>query len=242
MIGVIGANGVAATNRLCEMIEEKVVKAGGFRDCHHPEMIIWQATQAPSRSMFLEGRGKSFIPDYISIGLKLKECGCDEICMCCNTAHYYIEILQKEIGLPFINLIKEVGLKVKSIGAKKAGLMCSDGLVNVKFYDSIFSQICPEVEILYPSKEYQELVTRGICNAKNKKRYTDPLDPENPSYCFSIVTRHLLEKGADCIIAGCTDINNVFGTTSETLNGVPYVDSLEVLADCIAAQNERLPL
>lgn len=28
MIGVIGANGVAATNRLCELIEERVVKVG----------------------------------------------------------------------------------------------------------------------------------------------------------------------------------------------------------------------
>lgn len=52
MIGVIGANGVAATNRLCELIEERVVKSGGYRDCHHPEMLIWQATQVPSRSIY----------------------------------------------------------------------------------------------------------------------------------------------------------------------------------------------
>lgn len=120
MIGVIGANGVAATNRLCEIIEEKTVKAGAFRDCHHQEMIIWQATQVPSRSMYLEGRGESFIPEYTEIGRKLKECGCDEICMCCNTAHYYIEDLEQAIGVPFINLIAEVGEKVKVIGAKRA--------------------------------------------------------------------------------------------------------------------------
>ena len=57
MIGVIGGNGVAATNRLCQLIEEIGVKDGAFRDAHHPEMIIWQATQVPSRSMYLEGRG-----------------------------------------------------------------------------------------------------------------------------------------------------------------------------------------
>ena len=141
MIGVIGANGVAATNRLCELIEERVVKAGGYRDCHHPEMIIWQATQVPSRSMYLEGKGESFIPEYIRIGRRLKECGCNEICMCCNTAHYYIEELQKEIGLPVINLIKEVAIRVKAIDAKKVGLMCSDGLAKVQFYDSVFASI-----------------------------------------------------------------------------------------------------
>ena len=37
MIGVIGSNGVAATNKLCQLIEEMGVKNGAFRDAHHPE-------------------------------------------------------------------------------------------------------------------------------------------------------------------------------------------------------------
>lgn len=241
MIGVIGANGVAATNRLCELIEDRVVKAGGYRDCHHPEMIIWQATQVPSRSMYLEGKGESFIPEYIRIGRRLKECGCNEICMCCNTAHYYIEELQKEIGLPVINLIKEVAIRVKAIDAKKVGLMCSDGLAKVQFYDSVFAEMCPDVDIVYPSKEYQKLVTRGICNAKNAERYTDIMDSNNPAYCFTEVTKYLVLEGVDCVIAGCTDINNVFDKPAEVLNGIAYVDSLEVLADCITSRNENLP-
>ena len=49
MIGVIGGNGVAATNRLCALVEEKMTNSGAYRDAHHPEMIIWQATQVPSR-------------------------------------------------------------------------------------------------------------------------------------------------------------------------------------------------
>lgn len=30
MIGVIGGNGVAATNRLCQLIENKIVNGGGI--------------------------------------------------------------------------------------------------------------------------------------------------------------------------------------------------------------------
>lgn len=73
MLGIIGGNGVAATNRLLELIEEKCTRNGAFRDAHHPEMIVWQATQAPSRSMYLEGKGESFISDYVNIGKKLKK-------------------------------------------------------------------------------------------------------------------------------------------------------------------------
>lgn len=88
MIGIIGGNGVAATNKLNCLIEERLTREGAFRDAHHPEIITWQATQAPSRSMYLEGRGPSWIEDYVEIGEKLKSCGCTELCMCCNTAHY----------------------------------------------------------------------------------------------------------------------------------------------------------
>lgn len=119
MVGIIGGNGVAATNKLLELIEEKVTRNGAFRDCHHPEMLVWQATQAPSRSMYLEGRGESFLDDYIRIGKHLKECGCDTLCMCCNTAHYFIEELQQSIGLPFINILSEVSKSIKLIGGVK---------------------------------------------------------------------------------------------------------------------------
>lgn len=43
--------------------------------------------------MYLEGRGPSWIEDYISIGQKLRDCGCTELCMCCNTAHDAVEEL-----------------------------------------------------------------------------------------------------------------------------------------------------
>lgn len=116
MIGVIGGNGVAATNKLLQLIEEKCTRNGAFRDCHHPEMIIWQATQAPSRSMYLEGRGESFLDDYIRIGKSMKSCGCDTLCMCCNTAHYFIPQLEESIDISFINILTEVAKTVKTIG------------------------------------------------------------------------------------------------------------------------------
>ena len=102
MIGVIGANGVAATNELLRLIEEAITRKGAFRDCHHPEMLVFQATQVPSRSMFLEGRGPSFIPQYTEIGKMMRQAGCTELCMCCNTAHFAVDELEKAIGLPFI--------------------------------------------------------------------------------------------------------------------------------------------
>ena len=234
MIGVIGGNGVAATNRLCTLVEDLKTKAGAFRDAHHPEMIIWQATQVPSRSMYLEGRGESFIPRYVEVGRKLKDCGCTELCMCCNTAHYAINELQEQIGLPFINLLAEVANECDRLGAKRIGMMCSDGLGRIKLYDKYFATANPDMHLVYPDGEMQKLVTLGICNAKNTKRY-DPTNEEFPEKLFSKVCDHLVAQGVDCIVGGCTDINAVF--CPNDWKGIKYVDSLTVLANEIVNSN-----
>lgn len=171
MLGIIGGNGVAATNWLLKLIEEKCTKAGAYRDAHHPEMLVWQATKAPSRSMYLEGRGPSFMDDYIEIGRKLKMCGCTELCMCCNTAHYAVDLLQQKIGLPFINIIDEVAKIVNNKGYTKVGVLCTDGCLMTNLYDKSFSKYASNVQLCYPNKLFQKNVTKGICNAKSSKRY-----------------------------------------------------------------------
>ena len=223
-IGIIGGNGVAATNKLCEIIENKITKDRAIRDCDHPEIIIWQATQAPSRSMYLEGRGPSFLDDYIEIGKKLKFCGCDILCMCCNTAHFFINELEKQIELPFINIISEVVIKAKALNKQKLGVMASDGCCKERLYNKYFSKILPEAEIIYPDDEFQKLVTKGICKKKNKNRFTDTNNQDNPTFLFEMVRQHLINKGAETIILGCTDIRVAY-------NHPNCIDSLEVLAD-----------
>lgn len=230
MIGVIGGNGVAATNRLCQLVENKITQAGAFRDAHHPEMIIWQATQVPSRSMYLEGRGESFIPGYVEVGRKLKDCGCTKLCMCCNTAHYAIGELESQIGLPFINLLQEVARVCNEKGYKRIGMMCSDGLRKIKLYDEYFSKENSLMKIVYPDDEMQAFVTLGICNAKNSKR-NDPESEDYPEKVYTKVCNWFIEQNVDCIIGGCTDISSVF--CPKEWKQLPYIDSLTVLANAI---------
>ena len=238
MIGVIGAAGVAATNKLCELIEEKLTRNGAFRDAHHPEMLIWQATQVPSRSLFYEKRGESFIPGYIDIGIKMKACGVNKIAMCCNTAHMAIDEISSSVGLPFINIMQHVGAVIKNKSIHRVGIICSDSLAKSEFYNQFILDDIRKIEIIYPDTSFQIMVTKGICNAKNSKRFLDIGNHEHPYYIFSKVVSHLIEKGADCILAGCTDIRNVFTPSENLLCGIEYVDCLEVLADTIIDESK----
>ena len=77
-------------------------------------------------------------------------------------------------------------------------------------------------EAVMADKEYQKLVTKGICNTKNINRFTIEDNEENPVNCFKKTKRHLLSLGAEVIISGCTDIRVTY---SEEEN----IDSLEIL-------------
>lgn len=226
IIGIIGGAGVAATNKLNELIENLFTLNGAFRDAHHPEIIIYQATKAPSRSMFLEGKGESFVNDYITIGKKLKIAGATTICMSCNTAHYAIEEIQKKINLPFINLIKEVVLEVKKRNKTKVGLIASNGCLKGKVYEKYFKNLYPKAKIIYPDKFFQEEVTRGICNIKNINRFKKNSNPNRPKNIFSKIEKHLISKGAELILIGCTDIRVDYHSPNS-------IDSLEILANKI---------
>lgn len=226
IIGIIGGNGVAATNKLLELLENKYTQNGAFRDAHHPEIIAWQATKAPSRSMYLEGRGESFIPDYVNIAKKLKDCGATKLCMCCNTAHYAIDEISHQADISFINLIEGVAKKIAASNCKSVGIMASDGCVKYKIYDKYIKDICPNIKIIYPDEEYQKIVTQGICNVKNIHRFDDETSLDRPRNLFRRVKEHLLTKGAEIVVSGCTDI---------IVDYYEYdnIDSLSVLCDLI---------
>ena len=233
-IGVIGGNGVAATNRLCDMIERKVTRGGAFRDAHHPEMIVWQATSVPSRSMFLEGRGPDWRPDYINIAKQFKMLGCDVGCMCCNTAHYAVDEIQDKSHLKFINLLEEVATRCKESGGRRFELFCSDGARKFDIYGKAFKKIFPKAEIIYPSEERQRLVTKVICDVKNKARLMPPIDGSSP---ISIL-ESLIETASAPVILGCTDLRVAYGLDEKIDDGV-VVDSLESLADAIIRESKR---
>lgn len=230
-IGVIGGNGVAATNRLCDMIERKVTQSGAFRDAHHPEMIVWQATSVPSRSMFLEGRGPDWRPDYIRIAKEFKQLGCDIGCMCCNTAHYAVDEIADQSGLPFINLLEEVAVKCKAIGKCRFELFCSDGARKFDIYGKAFKKVFPEAEIVYPSEEKQRLVTKVICDVKNKSRFLPAEDDASPHHLLA----KLVGEAQHPVILGCTDLRVAFDS-DEAMPDIIAVDSLETLADAIVQQ------
>lgn len=233
-IGIIGGAGVAASAELVSRIEQKVTALGAFRDSQHPELLLYQATHSPSRSMYIEGRGESFVPSYIEAALKLKYAGASFVAMCCNTAHYARREIEDAAGIAIIDLIAESlrTAKQSSPNVKRIGVLCSDGTRLCGIYERSSQENHMDVTIVYPDSAFQEKVTRGICNIKKGFHRSRPeTDNERPAVLYAEASRNLIEKDIDAIILGCTEIPLDY-VNQQT----PCIDTIQVLAEsCIAA-------
>ncbi|WHA40562.1 aspartate/glutamate racemase family protein [Agrobacterium larrymoorei] len=234
-IGIIGGAGVAASAELVRRIEEKITAFGAFRDSQHPELLLYNATQVPSRSMYLEGRGESFVPGYVKAAEKLKNAGASFVAMCCNTAHYARQQIADEADVTIINLLAEslTAALAAAPDARRIGVLCADGTRSIDLYGVEAAKLGLAVEIVYPDAAFQEMLTRGICNIKKGYHRTLPVsDAERPAHLYALAAANLVEKEVDAIVLGCTEIPLDF---AEVEVAVPCIDTIEVLADvCIA--------
>lgn len=221
LLGVIGGAGVAATNILLQLVEMDYLKSGAYRDAHQPPMIIYQATQVPSRSMFLEGKGESFIPGYIKIAQQLESIGATALIMNCNTAHSAYEEIQNSVSIPLINLVEGVASEVITGCYKKVGICGSDGLRISKIYDNALKNY--DIEVIYPEEELQNKITKGICKVKSYDRNK----PDIHLLFKEVVEEFYLKYKVDVVVLACTDIGVVY------FDEVLCIDSLKVMKDLI---------
>jgi aspartate racemase len=130
----------------------------------------------------------------------LKRAGVDGIVLCANTAHLFADKLQEKIQLPIIHIGAETAKAVNKQGYKKAGLLGTKFTMEMDFYRKTLEG--HGLEVLIPEKQetrdyiqntVKEELGIGLINPETKKKYIK-------------IVAELVDKGAECIILGCTEI------------------------------------
>ena len=158
------------------------------------------------------------VDDMIKIGKDLVKQGIDVLAIPCITAHYFQEKLESAIGIPIINAIEETALYLQERGVSKVGIMATDGTIK----SGIFRRELESkgIEVIVPSEENQKRVMYLIYdNVKAGKE----MDKE----VFDKVDKELLERGAQVILLGCTELSLIKKDLGMNTN---YLDVMEVLA------------
>jgi aspartate racemase len=224
-VGILGGMGPEATSFFFNQIIKKT-KSG--KDQGHIKVIIYNNPEIPPRTDAILHSGPSPLP-YLLEGVRmLQQGGADFIVMPCVTAHYYLNDILAEEKVSFINLLDETLAYTlrKFPGIKKVGLIASTGTLKSRLFHDIFAK--QRIEVIAPDDKEQEMVMEAIFGEKGIKA---GFILGSPREIVLKTARLLIEKGAEAIVAGCTEVPLVL---KEEDIPVPLIDPLQILADvCI---------
>lgn len=155
----------------------------------------------------------------------LQKSGVDAMALCANTAHLHRERLQKEIPLPFIDIIDETVKVITHNGFKKAGLLGTKFTMEMSFYRNQFEQ--SGIEVIIPDKEetrdyiqftLKNELGKGIINPDTREKYI-------------AIAKELINRGAECLILGCTEIPMLIGQEDFSIS---LFDTTQIHSEAIA--------
>ncbi len=215
IIGILGGMGPLAT---VELFRRIVLNTPAPRDQEHFRIIIYNNPKIPDRTAYIIGEGKNPLPELIRSGKRLEECGADFIIMPCNTAHFFIEDLRRELKIPVLSMIEAAADEAKKLNLKKVGILATTGTVKTGIYQKALEK--RGISVILPSKEKQELLMKGIYEGVKAGNL------EMGKKLILEVARDL-EKQCDGIIAGCTEVSV---TINQKDLKVKLIDAMDAIA------------
>ena len=215
-VGIIGGMGPEAT---IDFMSRVIALTPSQRDQDHIHMVVENNPHIPDRQATAEN-------DLIAIELtaiaeRLEVAGADFLVLPCNTAHVFIDDLLKNIQIPFVHIVNETVNEIvkEHTNVKNIGLLATDMCINSGIYHQVIKSVDRTVLVL--EQQDQKSCMQLIYDVK-KGKYSKSTKTD-----MVRLADQLIQKGADIIVAGCTEIPLILDTKSID---VPFVSSTEVLA------------
>ena len=196
IIGILGGVGPWATVELFRRILEGV---SASRDQDYPEIIVYCNSKIPNRIQSIRGEGKDCTDSLQNTAKTLEASGVDFIIIASCGTHYYYEEVQRAVKIPVLNLIDETSHYIQAHHSKynKIGLISAAFTIEEGVFHKYFGS---EVSLISPDIDMQNKVVSAIDRVKVGRF-------ESAQQSFIDVANHLISKGAEIIVYGCTEVS-----------------------------------
>ncbi len=227
IIGILGGMGPEATVDLFY----KIIKFTPVeKDQDHLRIIIDNNPKIPDRTAAILRKGEDPLPALQKTAKNLEKAGVDFIIIPCNTAHHFLSSIQESVRIPVLNMIEETAKETRKgiPQIRKVGLLASIGVYKTKIYHQHFKKF--NIEVISPGEKDKEEVMKVIYAIK-----AGDLSEEIKRNILKIAQK-LIDKGAEAIIAGCTEIPLIL---KEGDVSAPLIDPTQILAK-VAVQKAKI--
>ena len=213
-VGVLGGMGPEATVDFAATV---IAMTPAKLDQDHVHMIIDNDPSIPPRQDAILRGGANPGPAMAAMAKRLQEAGADFLVMPCNTAHVFSKAVTDAVNIPLLSIIDVTVAACRAYDT--VGLLTTEGCLKSSVYQRAAQAL--DIELVLPTTdelvEFTDLVFR-IKQGDKSELVTQGM--------LRIVAA-LQERGAQAIIAGCTEITLVL---NKSMLDVPMISSTDELA------------
>ncbi|MBF1168827.1 MAG: amino acid racemase [[Eubacterium] sulci] len=230
MLGIIGGMGPMASAVFYDMISSKT---DASCDQENLNLILLSHAGMPDRTEAILSKDEAQIEAVRSKlyadAIFLQNAGCTAIAVTCNTAHYFVNMIEDELDIPFIHLIRETAEAVATeFATKKVAVLATDGTIETRLYQDELSK--RGVIAFTPKAEVQALVMHEIYECIKSGK---PADEE----IWQKIEEYVKAEGCEAAVLACTELSVV---RKELSLGSFYFDPMDIMAEsCLDFYEKR---
>jgi len=219
-IGLIGGMSWESSQEYYRIINREVrARLGGT---HSAKSLMWSMDFAEIEHLQHQGKWDELTKLMIEAAQNLEKGGADFILICTNTMHKMAADIERATSIPLVHIADPTAEKIKATGLSKVGLLGTAFTMEQDFYKGRLAAKYG-LEVLTPDEAdrktvhdiiYQELVVGDVRDVSREK--------------YRAVIQRLVERGAEAIILGCTEIMLLIGQQDSP---VPVFDTTQLHAE-----------
>lgn len=219
VIGLIGGMSWESSAHYYRIINQETrERLGGV---HSARSLMWSVDFGEIERLQHEGRWEELTAEMIDAARRLERGGADFIVLCTNTMHRMAGEIEAAVPIPLLHIADPTAERIKGAGFTRVGLLGTGFTMEQDFYKGRLKDrhgldvLVPEADDRRTVHEiiYKELVA-GVVREESRGAYR------------AVIAR-LIERGAQAIILGCTEIMILVRPED---SAVPLFDTTEIHA------------
>ncbi len=225
LIGLIGGMSWQSSAEYYRLINELVWQARGHQ--YSARLVLYSVDFQPIEEAQREGRWDQAATMLSDAAAALKRAGADFIVLCTNTMHKVADTIERHGGLPLIHIADTTADAIKQNRLTRVGLLGTRFTMDDGFYAERL-QSRYGLEVVLPVEQdrgqVHQIIYDELCHGQIN---------EASRMVFQRIIGSLIDRGAEGVILGCTEIPLLVKPEDAT---VPLFDTTRIHAEAAVAR------
>ena len=198
-IGLLGGMSWESTVTYYRLINEGVrERLGGL---HSAKIVLYSINFHEIEPLQHQRRWSEAGALLAQAAKQIESAGADFLVICTNTMHRVASQIESHIKIPLLHIADATGEEIKKAGFNTVGLLGTRFTMEQDFYRGRLTERY-DLKVLVPDKRERELVHRVIYEELCLGKIREPSRDQ-----YATVIQGLLDRGAQGVILGCTEIS-----------------------------------